>query len=69
MARQDYVTQTLDRLESARERYDSDSSSSRNKDLQDEYDRATRALENLRKAGSGRGTSKASDYKRKARRD
>ena len=69
MARQNYVTQQIDREESARERYDSNRSEANKKALQEEYDRTSRALDNLKKSGSGRGTSKASDYKRKARRD
>jgi transposase InsO family protein len=69
MARQNYVTQQIDREETARERYDSNRSEANKKALQEEYDRTSRALDNLKKSGSGRGTSKASDYKRKARRD
>ena len=69
MARQNYVTQQIDREDSARERYDSNRSEANKKALQEEYDRTSRALDNLKKSGSGRGTSKASDYKRKARRD
>jgi len=69
MARANYVTQQIDREESARERYDSNRTDANKKALKEEYDRTTRAMENLRKSGSGRGTSKAADYKRKARRD
>ena len=68
MARANYVTEQINREESARERYDSNRSDARKKELQEEYDRTSRALENLRKSGSGRGTSKSSDYKRKTRR-
>jgi len=66
--RSDYFDEQIKRTEGARSNYERYSNPETLRKLDEEYGRKQRALENYQRSGAGRGTSKASDYKRKSKR-
>ena len=64
----DYFSDQIERTNGARSNYERNSNPETLRELNDEYNRQQRALDNYKRTGSGRGTSKASDYKRKSKR-
>jgi hypothetical protein len=68
-ANESYTSEQIRRTNAARDNYERNSTAENLRKLDEEYNRMQRGIKNRRASGAGRGQSKASDYKRKARRD
>jgi hypothetical protein len=68
MASSNYIEDQIARTNASRSNYERGSTKENLRKLDEEYGRLQRAMENKRASGAGRGTSKASDYKRNTRR-